>query len=72
MAWRFERQLFENAGGRMLLGRLAAAFRAEDKRDRAGRKSWDDLRKAKERSAHIFAILVATDIAGLGRKRRLP
>jgi hypothetical protein len=68
MAWRFEREVFENAGGRNLLGRLAAAFRAEDERDRAGRKSWDDPRKAKERSAHIFATLVATNVAGV-RKR---
>jgi len=65
MAWRFDRDAFEAAGGRRLLGQLASAFRAEDERDRAGRRSWDDLQRVKQRKPEIFAaVVVGRNVAG--------
>ena len=43
MAWRFNRTEFAAAGAQSLLCRMAAAFKADDDRDRAGRQSWDDV-----------------------------
>src|SRR5579871_6585351 len=40
MAWRCERGLSKTLGLWKLVCRLAAAFRAEDLRERAGRRSW--------------------------------
>ena len=57
-------EAFEAAGGRRMLTQLASAFRAEDERDRAGRKSWNDLRSARERNPRIFATVVGVNVAG--------
>jgi hypothetical protein len=65
MAWRVNREAFEAAGGRTLLTRLVAAFRAEDERDRGGRQSWDDLAKAKQRHPEFFATVVGVNVAGV-------
>jgi hypothetical protein len=70
MAWRFDRAAFEMAGGRTLLCRIVAAFRAEDWRDRAGRRSWDDPRLAKQRSARFLSIVVGRGVAGVKRRGR--
>lgn len=65
MAWRFQRDAFEAAGGRKLLGQLASAFRAQDERDRGGRRSWDELCKTKQRHPQFFATVVGINIAGV-------
>jgi hypothetical protein len=65
MAWRFDRETFEAAGGRTLLTQLASAFRAEDERDRGGRRSWDELGKAKQRHPQFFATVIGVNIAGV-------
>jgi hypothetical protein len=67
MAHRFDRKAFEAAGGRKLLSRLASIYRAEDDRDRAGRKSWDDLTKVLERNPYLSATVVETNVAGTRR-----
>jgi hypothetical protein len=68
MAWRFQRGAFEAAGGRKLLGQLASTFRAEDERERGGRRSWDDLRRMKQRNPGIFAaVVVGRNVAGRRR-----
>jgi hypothetical protein len=67
MAHRFDRKAFEAAGGRKLLSRLASIYRAEDDRDRSGRKSWDDLAKVLERNPYLSATVVETNVAGTRR-----
>jgi hypothetical protein len=67
MAHRYERPAFESAGGRKLLSRLASSYHEEDSRDRAGRRSWDDLAKVLKRNPRLLATVVETNIAGLRR-----
>jgi hypothetical protein len=65
MAWRFERNAFEEVCGRRLFSQLASVFRAEDERQRAGRRSWDDARRVKQRNPEIFAsVVIGTNVAG--------
>jgi hypothetical protein len=70
MAMRFDRANAEVAGAWSLLCRMAAAFKAEDDRDRAGRVSWDEIEKVKARNAHLLATVVADDLAGQRHQRR--
>jgi hypothetical protein len=70
LAWRFDRTMFEAVGGRTLLSRLIAGFRAEDRRDRAGRRSWDKIKTAKERAARFLSIVVTTNAVGSDRRGR--
>jgi hypothetical protein len=44
MAQRFERDAATEAGVWTLLTRLASDYRAEDERERAGRRSWRTIR----------------------------
>jgi hypothetical protein len=68
MIWQSQRAEFEAPGCRRLLGQLASAFRAEDARKRASRRSWDDLQKIEQRNPEIFAsVVVDTNVAG-GRR----
>ena len=67
MCWRFDRAGATAAGAMTLLSRMAAAFKADDDREHAGRKSWDDIAKAKERNPYLMATVVGHDVAGLRR-----
>jgi hypothetical protein len=69
MAWRFDRA---NAKGLLtLLCRMASAFKADEKRDRDGRPSWNNADRLKMHHVHFRATVVARDIAGCpGRGRR--
>jgi len=58
MAWRFDRKRAAQARALTLLCRALARFRAEDLRARAGRSSWDDIRRTKMRSASLHAAVV--------------
>jgi hypothetical protein len=71
MAHRYERAAFEAAGGRKLLSQLASIFHEDDNRNRAGRKSWDDLRKVLERNPRLLATVVEVNhAAGRADRRR--
>jgi ribosomal protein S27AE len=70
MAWRIDRLAFEAAGGRTLLSRMVAAFRADDSRHRAGRKSWDEPGRAKQRHPELFSAVVGVNAAGVYRPTR--
>jgi len=65
MAWRFDRDAFEAAGGRTLLTQMASAFRADDERERDGRRSWDPLTNSKQRHPQFFATVVGINVAGI-------
>jgi hypothetical protein len=69
MAWRFDRAAFEAVGGRALLSRVVAGFRREDQRDRAGRRSWDAPRAAKQRAARFLSVVVGRGVAGTKSRR---
>ena len=58
MSWRFDRANAKAAGALSLLCRMAAAFRAQDKSDRAGRKSWQSVSKVRERNVRLIATVV--------------
>jgi hypothetical protein len=64
MSIRFARSGAARAGAWTLLCRMAAAFRDEDRRHRAGRQSWDDIGRAKARNAHLASKVVGMNIAG--------
>jgi hypothetical protein len=64
MAIRFDRDAAEADGAWSLLCRMAAAFRAEDDAERAGRKSWDSTAKVRARNLSIIAKLVGVNVAG--------
>ena len=65
MAWRFNRTDAEASGAQSLLCRMAAAFKAEDDRERAGRQSWNAVIWVRERNAHLGATVVGTNVAGV-------
>jgi hypothetical protein len=67
MAWRFDRAAFEAVGGRTLLSQVIAGFRAEDRRERAGRKSWDHPQMAKQRAVRFLSVAVGCNVAGAKR-----
>lgn len=52
MAMRFERGLTKVYGLWTLMCRMAEAWRAEDKAERAGRKSWQDVKELHERGEY--------------------
>jgi hypothetical protein len=64
MEWRFRMTADTPTGAQSLLCRMAAAFKAEDDRDRAGRQSWDDVARVRERNSHLVATVVGTNVAG--------
>lgn len=68
MAWRYDRAAASAAGVLRLLCRAAAIFKAKD--DRAGRRSWDELRRVVERKPYLNATLLTVDAAGVRRGRR--
>jgi hypothetical protein len=70
MGLRFDRVGAEAAGVWSLMCRMAASFRAEDERARAGRQSWDDVEKVKARNVHLLATVVADNVVGLRRRGR--
>jgi len=58
MAMRYERGLAKALGVWKMICRMAQMFRAEDMRDRAGRKSWRDPETVLERHSYLFATVV--------------
>ena len=68
MTWRFDRGDGKDSAARDLMGRAAAAFKAEDDRDRDSRQSWDDLCKWRERNPRIAAKVVGISITGERRR----
>jgi hypothetical protein len=64
MALRFDRVAAKETKALSIMGRMAAAFRAEDIRDRSGRRSWD---LAKAGDARFRATVIGT--AGARRKK---
>jgi len=62
MALRYDRKRAAASRAFTLLCRMAAAFKAED--DRAGRRSWDNIRVVMARSARFRTALVGRDVAG--------
>jgi hypothetical protein len=67
MCLRFDRSVGEESGAWSLMCRMAASFKAEDDRDRGGRRSWDDIRKVKARNVCLVGTRVAENAAGLRR-----
>ena len=68
MAMRFDRASAEAFGAWSLMCRMAAAFKAEDDRDRAGRTSWNDIPAVKARNTHLGSTVVCLDAAGVRRR----
>jgi hypothetical protein len=58
MAHRFERERAAQAGVLKLMWRMASMFRKEDEEQRAGRRSWDDLRSVFEQWGWLSAYTV--------------
>jgi hypothetical protein len=65
MSCRFDRAAAQDQGARTLMCRMAAAFRLEDHRERAGRQSWDSIEAVEARNAHLNATVIETK----GRRR---
>jgi hypothetical protein len=75
MALRFDRDAAKASGAWRLLCRLAAAAKAADDAERAGRRSWDDAAAVRARNPALAATVVGVNVAGTRagtRKRRLP
>jgi hypothetical protein len=70
MAWRFNRAEAVAVGVQSLLCRMAAAFKAEDDRERAGRQSWDNFSRVRDRNAHLEATVVGVNVAGNPRSSK--
>jgi hypothetical protein len=75
MAMRFDRAAAADEGAWTLLCKMAAAFKAEDDRQRGGRKSWDDVPAVRTRNSRLQSIVVGVNIgraplSGLVRERR--
>jgi hypothetical protein len=73
MAMRFDRVNAADEGTWTLLCKMAAAFKAEDNRERDGRKSWDNVAAVWARNLHLEAMVIGTNIgparrSGLVRK----
>ena len=66
MEWRHRRNAA--AGAQSLLCRMAAAFKAQDNRERAGRPSWNDVDHVRARNAHLAATIVGENVAGNRRR----
>lgn len=66
MALRFERPRPKELGAWSLLCRFAAACKAADDRERAGRRSWDGIDRVRSRNAHLLSTIVGT-VAGRRR-----
>ena len=58
MAQRYERGAAQAAQVMTLISRLAATYRAEDERDRDGRRSWQTIRAVLDRRPSLRAIVV--------------
>jgi hypothetical protein len=69
MAMRFDRAAAKDSGAWSLLCRLAASFKAEDHRDRGGRKSWDDLPRVRDRHTSLSSTVVGVNVAGVRRAK---
>lgn len=67
MACRYDRRAAKAERAWSLLSRMAAAWRAEDARERAGRQSWDPVAKVRERNGQLGATVVGLNVDG--RKR---
>ncbi len=65
MAHRFERDRAQKAGVLKLMWRMCSMFWEEDKEQRAGRRSWDDLRDVLEQWGWAAAYTVI-----VGRAKR--
>lgn len=67
MALRYDRETAKTLKVWRAFCRLAAMFRAEDKADREGRKSWRHPKKIIERRPYIVATVVGRNVGG-GRR----
>jgi hypothetical protein len=47
---------------------MAAAFKAEDDHERAGRPSWNDVDHVRARNTHLVATIVGENVAGNRRR----
>lgn len=56
MAQRFDRDAAQHEGAWSFLCRMAAEFRAEDERERGGRRSWDSVSAVKARHPDVAAV----------------
>jgi hypothetical protein len=68
MAMRFDRAAAEDTDAWKFLCRLAASFRDEDRQQRSGRKSWDDVDRVLERNPRLIATVVGKNVGGVRRK----
>jgi hypothetical protein len=64
MALRFDRRPAQDAGAWSLMCRMAAEFKLEDRRERAGRPSWDSIEAVRGRNPHLEATVVSTNACG--------
>jgi hypothetical protein len=67
MTWRWDRGDGKDSTARNLLGQAAVLFKAEDDRERHGRRSWDDLRKWMERNPRVASKIVGVNVDGRRR-----
>lgn len=65
MEWRHRRTAAAAAGAQTLLCRMAAAFKAQDDRERDGRLSWNDVEHVRARNAHLAANIVGKNVDGI-------
>jgi hypothetical protein len=64
MALRFDRAAAQDEGAWSLMCRMAAEFKLEDRRERAGRPSWDSIVSVRGRNPHLQARVVSTNTCG--------
>lgn len=68
MSLRFDRTVAKDKGAWSLMCRMAARFRMEDQRDRAGHQSWDSVEEVRERNPHLNSTVVGTNEVGSTRR----
>jgi hypothetical protein len=64
MSMRYERERAAQQGVWKFMCRMAKSYRANDERERDGRKSWDDMRDVFERNVFLNADIIVTHNAG--------
>ena len=67
MSLRFDRGVAQDKGAWSLMCRMAALFRLEDQRDRAGSQSWDSIEAVRRRNPHLDAKVISANAAGARR-----
>jgi protein-arginine kinase activator protein McsA len=69
MVQRYSRREASMGNAWSLLSKLAQHFKSLDDRERAGRRSWEDLKKVRDRNPYLAAMIVSDNAAGLKRRR---